>query len=423
MKFTVVPVLPSASQTSSSATSPINTTIPSSSSSSSSSQNVSITLDRVSQTPLNLADSTDSSQTQAIPANRQSPQAGRFNISLVKTEPSIDSGKRSDIPNLNNLTREDKPLSRGGQGAVYLLSDGKGKSYIGKIFQQDATLTAEKTAYEAVGKHRNIVASYGITKIGQTEYLVLEKVDGYDLEKIILTLDELNEDDPDIQTKDMASKLKLLLIEQLFDALKHIEDKRFSHADLKPENILVTKEAVLKLIDFGLAKSCNTEVIGDGSIDYMAPEVVLKCGLPHLAQGQSADYTKADSYSAANVVLKLLTGFYLRQNGLNLTQQGRQDMIQAVKDLTQLEKILPDMADGWVFPDKEVELYDVFEERKTPLDEEVYARIVRPLQEILYHDRASINQIYPVVKELVGRYLTPEIRQQAIEFFQDLMSP
>lgn len=220
----------------------------------------------------------------------------------------------------------------------------------------------------------------------------------------------------------MASKLKLLLIEQLLDALKHIEDKGFSHADLKPENILVTKEAVLKLIDFGLAKPCNTEVIGDGSIDYMAPEVVFKSGLPHLAQGQSADYTKADSYSAANVVLKLLTGFYLRQNGLNLTQQVRQDLIQAVKDLTQLEKILPDMADGWVFPDKEIELHDVFEEKQTPLDEELYARIVRPLQEILYHDRASINQIYPVVQELAKRHLTPQIRQQAIEFFQKLMN-
>lgn len=57
------------------------------------------------------------------------------------------------------------------------------------------------------------------------------------------------------------------------------------HSDLKPANFLMV-EGVLKLIDFGIAKSCgsNTTSIdrecATGTANYMSPEAVSGSGAP-----------------------------------------------------------------------------------------------------------------------------------------------
>jgi calcium-dependent protein kinase len=74
------------------------------------------------------------------------------------------------------------------------------------------------------------------------------------------------------------------IIKQVVSAIKHLHDKNICHRDLKPENILFeskSKEAEVKLIDFGLAKyftnkGADTPMMKTriGTPYYMAPEVL-----------------------------------------------------------------------------------------------------------------------------------------------------
>ena len=54
-----------------------------------------------------------------------------------------------------------------------------------------------------------------------------------------------------------SMRMKRKFIKQLLSAIKHLHDRNICHRDLKPENILFesnSKEAQVKLIDFGLSK-------------------------------------------------------------------------------------------------------------------------------------------------------------------------
>ncbi len=103
---------------------------------------------------------------------------------------------------------------------------------------------------------------------------------------------------------------RLELFVKLCDAVQHGHQKGVVHRDLKPDNILVGGDGEPKVIDFGVARATDADLLrttlcthaGDliGTLRYMSPE---QC------EGNSgAIDTRSDVYALGVVLFELLTG-------------------------------------------------------------------------------------------------------------------
>ena len=66
---------------------------------------------------------------------------------------------------------------------------------------------------------------------------------------------------------------------QLLRGFGHCHDKKILHRDLKPQNLLISKQNVLKIADFGLARASGIPVKGFThevvTLWYRPPDVLL----------------------------------------------------------------------------------------------------------------------------------------------------
>ena len=141
----------------------------------------------------------------------------------------------------------------------------------------------------AMLSHPNIVSVYDVSR-GETEYIVMELIDGITLKQYMEKRGQLN------------WREALHFITQIMKALSHAHSRGIIHRDIKPQNIMVLRDGSVKVADFGiacLANSANTltqEALG--SVHYMSPEQ---------ARGDRTD-ARSDIYSAGVVLYEMLTG-------------------------------------------------------------------------------------------------------------------
>jgi serine/threonine-protein kinase len=144
--------------------------------------------------------------------------------------------------------------------------------------------------------HSNIVRAYDIDNDGNTHYLVMEYVEGRDLQAWV------KQDGP--LDFDTAADF----IAQAAEGLQHAHDAGLIHRDIKPANLLVDKRRTIKILDMGLAKfSAETQpsltIAHDenvlGTADYLAPEQAIDShGVDH----------RVDIYSLGCTLYFALTG-------------------------------------------------------------------------------------------------------------------
>ena len=91
--------------------------------------------------------------------------------------------------------------------------------------------------------------------------------------------------------------------DQVLSALSYAHKQNIIHRDIKPANMMLTPQGIVKLMDFGIARSSTDGTLTStgttlGSLNYMPPEQV---------RGESAD-ARSDIYSFGISLYELLTG-------------------------------------------------------------------------------------------------------------------
>jgi eukaryotic-like serine/threonine-protein kinase len=147
-------------------------------------------------------------------------------------------------------------LGRGGMGTVYKAEDRwMARTIALKVVS--AHLTAKASALARFRKevmaaarleHNNIVRAYDTGEADGSQFLVMEFVEGYSLDRFVMKKGRL------------SVPLACALTRQAALGLQHAADRGMVHRDIKPHNLLVTKKGQVKILDFGLARFARTEI-------------------------------------------------------------------------------------------------------------------------------------------------------------------
>ena len=148
----------------------------------------------------------------------------------------------------------------------------------------------EATAIAALSDN-NIVNVLDVGTQDNINYIVMELVKGKTLKELIVEFGKMN--------YETAVKIGI----QVAKALDCAHKNGIIHRDVKPQNILVTEDGVIKVTDFGIAKSSGSKTLTNsstvmGSAHYFSPEQ---------AKGSFLD-VRTDLYSLGVVLYEMTTG-------------------------------------------------------------------------------------------------------------------
>jgi serine/threonine protein kinase/tetratricopeptide (TPR) repeat protein len=201
------------------------------------------------------------------------------------------------------------PLGAGGMGEVYKARDARlNRDVAVKVLPQNLAGDAEALSrFEREAKsvaalsHPNILAIHDFGQDDGVVYAVMELLEGETLrEKLATTL-------PQRKALDYAL--------QIAQGLVAAHERGIVHRDLKPENVFVTREGLVKILDFGLAKA--SAPAGSGPTDANALTagatqpgwIVGTAGYmsPEQARGAPADH-RSDLFSFGAILYEMLAG-------------------------------------------------------------------------------------------------------------------
>jgi len=138
----------------------------------------------------------------------------------------------------------------------------------------------------------NVVRIFDVDSDGGTEYLAMEFLEGNPLDRLIK------------QKGKLPVKTSLQIVKQAALGLSAAHAYGIVHRDIKPANLMLTKDGIVKVLDFGLARLVEAS--------SLISQTGLIMGTPHFmspeqAHGEHADL-RSDIYSLGGTLFYLLTG-------------------------------------------------------------------------------------------------------------------
>jgi serine/threonine protein kinase len=181
-------------------------------------------------------------------------------------------------------------------------------------------------------QHPNVVEVFELGEHEGSLFIAMELIDGVPLSRILRNFRASSTLIPVNVALDIAAQVCRGL------SYAHNYEKRYGkhnavvHRDLKPSNIMVTTRGVTKVLDFGIARSSNSEMATTGT--GMAKGTPL-CMSPEHLEGVKPFPPQADIFSLGVILYELTTGKLLFGAGSIPEIIGRvqwQDLDKAIED-------------------------------------------------------------------------------------------
>jgi serine/threonine protein kinase/lipopolysaccharide biosynthesis regulator YciM len=188
-------------------------------------------------------------------------------------------------------------LGEGGMGVVYKAQDTKLDRKVALKFLPKHLLCDEsaKTRFVHEAKaasalnHTNITTIYEIDEVASACFICMEYIEGKSIKELI-------------KEKTFSIEEIVNISVQIAEGLNAAHKKGIVHRDIKSDNIMITNDALVKIMDFGLAKLKGVSRVTKagttlGTVSYMSPEQ---------ARGEEVDH-RTDIWSLGVVLYEMFT--------------------------------------------------------------------------------------------------------------------
>ena len=164
--------------------------------------------------------------------------------------------------------------------------------------------------------HRNLSHIYDVNQDGDKYFIVMEFVEGHDLQKLVEKSGRL------------PVGRALEYVRQAAEGLAHAHEQKIVHGDLKPSNLILDTHTTIKICDIGQASLADSSTAtGPAESPEMATLAAIIYHAPEQRGSERTLSEQSDVYSLGGILCFLLTG----KAATDADEAGKQ--LAAVKEI------------------------------------------------------------------------------------------